>query len=497
MLITDYRAHAFESPVPSTTRLPLCAVCGRHYLYFAHKDAEKPNRQIWFVSTSERSLQAHLDNGFTSSHEMRNRLLDTRDPKLRVPKLAARLGLGFSPALPLCTLDGSRERFGKPKWKTFDVRTGSGCTRPDAYLELIESWRQQEIWEGSEEEVRLILVDDIPAVDPRTGQPAIGADGKVRIMTDGDGLIALDLARRVPAAHAGRLRGRPSVDRSGLGTGGGDVGGGAPAWMQVRLWWRGYVAKGGLSLDSTLPSGVIVLRDSMIKVSARSDSHVRRAGNSAANGQDGGGRRPCGMEQAFELLRTCNPPGPGRLSPQLVPLLEHGGGELMVRLLLQIQREQMESILSLKSVDGAPDDAKLRRLLRELGLRPSVDGVAASPSDLLLAGFDPSSEPYLRMRISDMVKASLEDLACGKLRLEGSLNLPGRPDQTGTLPEGTICVLHDGSSFEDEVLIYRNPGERRPIPHSSRLPARRRLALSLRLTRSRLHSRSRHSPHPS
>ena len=57
-----------------------------------------------------------------------------------------------------------------------------------------------------------------------------------------------------------------------------------------------------------------------------------------------------------------------------------------------------------------------------------------------------------------MVKRNLEDLACGKLRIEGSVNLPGRPDQTGTLAEGTVCVLQNGTFFEDDVLVYRNPG---------------------------------------
>ena len=56
-----------------------------------------------------------------------------------------------------------------------------------------------------------------------------------------------------------------------------------------------------------------------------------------------------------------------------------------------------------------------------------LDGMNEQNGTVLLAGFDPTREPYLRQKVCDMVRHSLEDLACGKLRIEGSLNLPGRP----------------------------------------------------------------------
>ena len=70
---------------------------------------------------------------------------------------------------------------------------------------------------------------------------------------------------------------------------------------------------------------------------------------------------------------------------------------------------------------------------------------------MLLAGFDATTEPYLRQKICDMVRHSLEDLAKGKLVIAGSLNLPGRPDASHSLPAGTVVVVHNGSTFEDDV----------------------------------------------
>ena len=84
---------------------------------------------------------------------------------------------------------------------------------------------------------------------------------------------------------------------------------------------------------------------------------------------------------------------------------------MMVQLLLQMQREQAEEILALKDVTGASDEAAIKRLVGQLRVRPAIDGAAASAADLLMAGFDPSKEPYLRLKVADMVKHSLEELA--------------------------------------------------------------------------------------
>lgn len=419
-------------------------VCGRHFMYLDHKDADKPGRQLWFVAVSEQSLRKHRDNGMRSANLQREKLLDVFAKDLKVPKLAARLGLGFSPALPLCLLPTTRARFNQP-WKCIDLRTSAGCANPTRYVREISEGRLS----GSSDLVTLVLVDDMPAREVLSGEPARDpATGKVRVMTDGDGLIAADLARLVPPARSGRACTAARPARSG----GGGGGKGAPVWMQVRLWWEGFVAKGGLSLDATLPDGVIILRDSQIKVNTRDGYRTRT--QTLADGTKVVHTRA----KAFELLRTSNPPGGGRLSPQLVPLLEHGGGELMTRLLLQVQHEQQQQILELRDADGNSDDALLRRLVRELGMRPSVEGAAVTAADMIMAGFEPSKEPYLKQKVADMVKRNLEDLACGKLRIEGSVNLPGRPDQTGTLAEGTVCVLQNGTFFEDDVLVYRNPG---------------------------------------
>lgn len=98
----------------------------------------------------------------------------------------------------------------------------------------------------------------------------------------------------------------------------------------------------------------------------------------------------------------------------------------MVQLLLQLHKEQTEMVLNLQQVDGSSDAQLLRRLIKQLGVRPATAGACASPADLLLAGFDPRTEPFLRQKVADMVRHSLEDLAAGRLVVEGSLLLPGR-----------------------------------------------------------------------
>ena len=413
-------------------------VAGRHYVYFDHKDAEKPTCQLWFLAASyskktataappgppppgpppshadgghpgaagpapvatppvqagpapvaappvqagpalvaappvQRAPSGHADGGHVSAGRAREMLLDVHAPKLTVSKLAARLGLAFSPAVPLCELAATRARFSQP-WRMLDLR-GQGA---DAYLRLIRAeQRDADAAAGaprhltaSREGLTLVLVDDV-AGRMADGSDALDSGGKRRIMTDGDGLISLDLASQIPSIHSGRLRTDSTRREAGAG-GGVDDGraGRAPLWLQVRLWWRRFVAKGGLSLDATLPDGIVVLRDSMVKVNARDAAQaVKYTGRQARSAA-----RP---SQAFEVLRTSNTASVGRLSPQLVPILAHGGGETMVRLLLALQREQIDSLLELKNSAGVTDERTFRRLLKELVVRVSHSATCA------------------------------------------------------------------------------------------------------------------------
>ena len=214
----------------------------------------------------------------------------------------------------------------------------------------------------------------MPAREVLSGEPARDpATGKVRVMTDGDGLSLQTWRGWSPRTLRASV---PPLPRTPGGGGGGK---GAPVWMQVRLCGR-LCGQGRSVVGRNATRWSHHPRDSQIKVNTRDGYRTRT--QTLADGTKVVHTRA----KAFELLRTSNPPGGGRLSPQLVPLLEHGGGELMTRLLLQVQHEQQQQILELRDADGNSDDALLRRLVRELGMRPSVEGAAVTAADMIMAG---------------------------------------------------------------------------------------------------------------
>jgi hypothetical protein len=77
---------------------------------------------------------------------------------------------------------------------------------------------------------------------------------------------------------------------------------------------------------------------------------------------------------------------------------------------------------------------------------------------MLLAGFHPRKEPYLRRKIAAVQKAQLEQIASGKFKLPGSLYLTGVPDPTSTVPVGKVVVIEGGKFCVEQLLIYRSPG---------------------------------------
>ena len=115
-------------------------------------------------------------------------------------------------------------------------------------------------------------------------------------MTDGNGRISLDLAQLLAPVSAGGL-----LPMRGGG------GGGAPVMAQIRLWLRGCVYKGTVTVDASLAPGQIWMPASCKKAAAR----------------PGCG---CGLA-SLEVVKTtgyCREGG-GRLNRILVPLLEAGG----------------------------------------------------------------------------------------------------------------------------------------------------------------------------
>jgi hypothetical protein len=132
------------------------------------------------------------------------------------------------------------------------------------------------------------------------------------------------------------------------------------------------------------------------------------------------------------VIRTSNSAAAGKMNPQLVPLLEHAGRPhghrfgltRMDSLLLALHQAQVESVLELLA--GKLTANRLRHLLTELGMS-DASSARTMPADMLLAGFDPLHEPFLRAKVARIVKQALERVASGRFRLPSSLCLTGVP----------------------------------------------------------------------
>ena len=76
---------------------------------------------------------------------------------------------------------------------------------------------------------------------------------------------------------------------------------GVPLLSQVRIWHRGYVAKGMLLADAELPDGYIVMCASMVKIFGRKDCALS---NGLKNNPKSRDKTP--ETSAFEVIRTSN-----------------------------------------------------------------------------------------------------------------------------------------------------------------------------------------------
>ena len=144
-----------------------------------------------------------------------------------------------------------------------------------------------------------------------------------------------------------------------------------------------------------------------------------------------------------------------------MPLLEHkgtragGGRNRMVDLLLSLQAAHARRVYELLS--DTLSGPRLRNLLHELGLSDGQGG-GASAGDMLLAGFHPRTEPHLRKKVGAVVRHALERIASGRFPVPMALALMGVPDWTGTVQAGEVVIIEEGKFFEEDVLLYRNPG---------------------------------------
>lgn len=253
--------------------------------------------------------------------------------------------------------------------------------------------------EGS---VRILIVDDIAGV-------ASGGQGSGHIMTDGAGLISVDLMQRVAADAAAHAK-------TCAGTGGGDnaEATGSALGAQVRLWFHGAVAKGMLLVASPLPARTIVLTSSTVKV------------------------QPAGPAQwpgfYFELVRLTEGRGrEPRAGSLLIPILQHGCGlQPAVRYLKKLVAEgvrEMPAGAQATAHDAPNRGAKMGEMIlratsrgagrigRGGGGEVGGDGGGARAADLVDAGFSPLHEPWLMRKASELVASEFKRLREGKLPL--------------------------------------------------------------------------------
>ena len=382
------RQQVFDSGIPH--------VAGdRLYAHFCHKDADKPECQLWFVHVEPTQRDGSRRQARWVSL-MRQQLLDplgTTDghqARLSISKLNARLCLAFSSALSAPSCAPNVER-------VLDLRSTSTGNRGSSDLdpERGTDGRESSQWE------RLAKLDPLPPgtvqlviVDDLRGDTDDGSAGAV--MTDGAGLLSFNLAQSLPLCTSGR-----PIDRAALGA--------APLLAQVRVWHRGHVAKGMLMTDSTLPDGYIVVRESMVKVFGRAEADLNRPSFQLIY--------RCATDRsersAFEVLRTSNGAPTAKMNPQLVPLLEHASGppnsaarQRMVALLTTLAEESKRRVCELDSDDLS--GPQLRSLLTDFGLRET--SIAAY---MLLAGFRPKREAYLQRKVGAIKRSQLEQIASG------------------------------------------------------------------------------------
>ena len=435
-------------------------VCGKRFEFFGAKtDHKMSDIKLHFVAVAAPAVPAlalytreSVPRPWCTASEARS-LLAAFETLPTVEKMLKRLELMFS-----STVRALED-------VTFSVHHSGALTVADC----------ANLQAAIEGHANVYVCEDVYGTLPN-GQAALDADGEPRLMTDGAGLISLDLARRIPAVVSGKRVSDADNDASS-----------APLVTQLRLWLEGMLAKGTLCACSTLPSGVIVLRrGSMVKVSCRGGESARlRAGFSR-----------------FEVCETSERSASARLSTALIEILAKGarrafgesGWEDLARHLTELQETQVRRVRKLLTGCGEmPDqttplqsappptlrhaESKRARAAALAELSAGADAsnaVGISASSMLLSGFDPVREPRLVELLWRLEEVHLASLGSFKLPLVDAVSVFGQPDPTNSLPEGHVCVVvkgkelahqmcddGDGIGTRDaatEVLVHKSPG---------------------------------------
>ena len=282
------------------------------------------------------------------------------------------------------------------------------------------------------EEMHVYEADDIDGgLDPC---------GDRRCLTDGCGLIALDLARRVPFCTNGHAK--------RANDGGGER---APTLaMQVRLVSR-EPGQGMLVTSAQLPAGVIVLRPSMIKVVGRAATDF----------------------SALEVIRTSDTSKVAKSGKVLVSLLEHGG--VPRETLLQLQKraaDELKATFAPVLADAVkPDDVDralapappVAVVLRAIDRRPPGGGGGDGRGDLrlsLVATVAGAAAPRHEVgrRADGFLKEGFTESDARVSRSQAIVELKGGKVEisatfpTGATPENVILEIHRAAGGPEELL---------------------------------------------
>jgi hypothetical protein len=220
-------------------------VCGRKFVFFGFKVGRSMNECVaYFIARSgaladascyERRSGLLAEHGWAWDGAASARgLLAAFESMASLPKLCRRLALPFSGTQP--ALRGYTCR-------VFDHR-GS----VSAFLPLVPTSPLRRVAPGSGRLVHVHIVDDLRATSGS------------HIMTDGAGLISLNLAKALPSVSEG-LPSEGGTDAFGGGSAGDGL---AALGTQMRLYAHGGLAKGMLLTSRSLPRNVVILTASQV-----------------------------------------------------------------------------------------------------------------------------------------------------------------------------------------------------------------------------------------
>ncbi|KAI3907427.1 hypothetical protein MKX01_036344 [Papaver californicum] len=76
---------------------------------------------------------------------------------------------------------------------------------------------------------------------------------------------------------------------------------------------------------------------------------------------------------------------------------------------------------------------------------------------MILCGI-PLAEPFLKERLSVLMREDLKSLKEGKVPMNDSYYLMGTADPTGILKPDQVCVILENGQISGDVLVYKHPG---------------------------------------